>query len=163
MVEAEDMGMPSTTFFSLSIPALLALCAGQPAVAEESGSFELVESHVHDFTRLEHAGRTSTAGPLEGTATVVKSSSGLFADGGNRRPGRLADRRPRRQVCRRHQRVSVHDELPSRPVAGLAGNLSLAKAVTGRIDLIGVSSHKIFGPVGEDRPSSGPLRDRHQG
>ena len=76
--------MLATTFF-LSIAALLALCAGQPAGAEESGSVELLESYVHDYTTLEHAGRTVTAGPLEGTATVIKSSGALFAEGGSLR------------------------------------------------------------------------------
>lgn len=76
------MHMPATTFFLL-IAALLALCAGQPAGAEESGSFEIVENYVHDYTTLEHAGRTITAGPVEGTATVLKSSGAPFAEGGN--------------------------------------------------------------------------------
>ena len=77
------MNIPSITLFCLSIAALLVLCAGQPAAAEESGSFELVESYVHDYTTLEHAGRTITAGPLEGTATVLKSRDAPFAEGGN--------------------------------------------------------------------------------
>ena len=34
-------------------------------------------------TKLEHAGRLITAGPLKGTATVIKSSGGPFAEGGN--------------------------------------------------------------------------------
>ncbi len=71
------------TLFSLLSAALLALYAGQPAVAQQSGSFELVETHVHDYTTLEHAGRTITAGSLEGAATVVRSSGGPFAEGGN--------------------------------------------------------------------------------
>ena len=74
------MNMPSTALFSL---LMAAVCAGSSAVAQESGSFELVENYVHDYTTLEHAGRTITAGPLEGTATVVKSSGGPFTEGGN--------------------------------------------------------------------------------
>lgn len=55
------------------------------ATAGESGSFELLNSFVHDYTVLEHAGETITGGPLQGTATVIESSGGPFADGANYR------------------------------------------------------------------------------
>ena len=42
------------------------------AVAEESGSFELLNSFVHDYTVLEHAGEFITGGPPDGTATVIE-------------------------------------------------------------------------------------------
>lgn len=77
------MNMPSAALFSLLIVALSSLCAGPPAVARESGRFELVEKYAQDYTTLEHAGGRSPQGPLEGTATVVKSSGGPFAEGGN--------------------------------------------------------------------------------
>lgn len=77
------MHMPSATLLSLLTAAVLVLCAGQPATAEESGSFELLENYVHDYTTLEHAGRTITAGPVEGTATVIKSSGAPFTEGGH--------------------------------------------------------------------------------
>ena len=68
------------------IPAVLAvaagvMCAAQAVVAGESGSFAFIESAVHDYTTLEHAGHTVTVGPLRGTATVAESSGGLFAEG----------------------------------------------------------------------------------
>ena len=59
-------------------------CAG-PLAAGESGSFTFIESTVHDYTVLEFAGQTITGGPLEGTGTVVGSSGGPFAEGGNYR------------------------------------------------------------------------------
>ena len=55
------------------------------AVAEESGSFELLNSFVHDYTVLEHAGEFITGGPLDGTATVIEGGGGPFADGANYR------------------------------------------------------------------------------
>ena len=55
------------------------------ATAGESGSFELLNSFVRDYTVLEHAGETVTGGPLQGTATVIESSGGPFADGANYR------------------------------------------------------------------------------
>ena len=69
----------------LPIAALLAVCAAQTAFAEESGTFELIAATVHDYTTLEHAGRTITAGPLEGTASVVATSGGPFSDGADYR------------------------------------------------------------------------------
>lgn len=64
-------------------------CAG-PLAADESGSFSIIESAIHDYTVLEFAGQTITGGPLEGTATVVESSGGPFAEGGNFRATCLA-------------------------------------------------------------------------
>ena len=57
------------------------ICAAQIAVAGESGSFDLMESYVHDYTVMEHAGTTITSGPLRGTATIVRSSASPFAQG----------------------------------------------------------------------------------
>ena len=48
--------------------------------------------------------------------------------------GRSADRGRHGPVCRRHRRVSLHDKLPSGPVASLAGNMRLAKAVIQRAE-----------------------------
>lgn len=69
----------------LPAAALFALCAGQTAAAGESGSFELISTQIHDYTTLKHAGRTVTAGPLKGVASVVTTSGGPFADGANYR------------------------------------------------------------------------------
>ena len=57
------------------------VCAAQVAVAGESGSFDLLESYVHDYTVMEHRGTTITGGPLHGTATIVRSGGGPFAQG----------------------------------------------------------------------------------
>ena len=57
------------------------VCAAQVAVAGESGSFDVIESAVHDYTVMEHAGTTITSGPLHGTTTVLNSSGGPFAEG----------------------------------------------------------------------------------
>lgn len=70
------------TFARLAAAALLAVAGAQAAWAGGSGSFRLLESAVHDYTTMQHAGRTITAGPLRGTATVVDSSGGPFAEGG---------------------------------------------------------------------------------
>jgi len=69
----------------LPIAALLVVCAAQTAFAEESGTYELIASEVHDYTTLEHAGRTITGGPLEGTASIVATSGGPFTDGADYR------------------------------------------------------------------------------
>ncbi len=55
------------------------------ATADESGSFKLLNSFMRDYTVLEHAGETITAGSLQGTATVIGGSGGPFADGANYR------------------------------------------------------------------------------
>ena len=71
---------------TMSIAVTFAVCmafALPGAFAEESGSFELVEIHLHDFTTLEHAGQTITTGPLHGIATIVESSGAPFAEGAN--------------------------------------------------------------------------------
>ena len=69
--------------------AVLAFAAGAacaaPLAAGESGGFKLFTGAVHDYTVLEHAGRTITGGPLEGTAAVVETSGGPFAEGANYR------------------------------------------------------------------------------
>ena len=53
------------------------------ALAGESGSFDLIESHLHDYTTLEHPGQTVIGGPLRGTATILKSSGSPFAEDTN--------------------------------------------------------------------------------
>lgn len=55
------------------------------AMADESGSFELLNSFTYDYTVLEHAGGIITGGPLDGTATVIEGGGGPFADGANYR------------------------------------------------------------------------------
>ena len=70
------------------IAALLAaagLAAAGPAAAGESGSFTFIESAVHGYTTLDHGGHTVTAGPLQGTGSVVSSSGGPFAAGSHYR------------------------------------------------------------------------------
>ena len=69
------------------IAALLAAAGlvASPAAAGESGSFTFIESAVHGYTVLDHAGQTVTAGPLQGTGSVVASSGGPFAQGSHYR------------------------------------------------------------------------------
>lgn len=67
----------------LAAAALLVVSGAETASAGGSGSFRLLESAVHDYTAMKHAGRTVTAGPLRGTATIVDSSGGPFAEGGH--------------------------------------------------------------------------------
>ncbi len=51
------------------------------ADAQESGSFRILQSYVQDYTTIEHAGGTVTAGTLVGTSTVTESSGPPFAEG----------------------------------------------------------------------------------
>ena len=64
---------------------VLAIVAGflgaAPVVADEKGSFNVIRSYVRDYATLEHAAGTITAGPLEGTASVIGSSGGPFVEG----------------------------------------------------------------------------------
>ena len=77
------------TILSKKIVAVVAAVAGVAwagsPTADESGSFDFIESTVHDYTVLEFAGQTITGGPLEGTGTIARSSGGPFAEGGNYR------------------------------------------------------------------------------
>ena len=75
--------MTSGRIAGLVVAALCVVCSAQTAGAGESGSFELLETHVHDYTTLEHAGQTITGGSLRGTGTIIESSGGLFANGEN--------------------------------------------------------------------------------
>ncbi len=61
--------------------ALLAAClpASPGFAADASGRFSMVEMGTHDYTSMEHAGKTVTVGALRGAATVIESSGGLFA------------------------------------------------------------------------------------
>ena len=78
-----------TTSFRRTVAAFIAVSAvtwsADPATADDSGSFRLLNSFVRDYTVLEHAGGTVTGGPLQGTATVIGSGSGPFADGAHYR------------------------------------------------------------------------------
>ncbi len=69
----------------LPAAALFAVWAQQTAFAGDSGSFELIAIQIHDYTTLEHAGRTVTAGPLQGAASIVATSGAPFCDGTNYR------------------------------------------------------------------------------
>ena len=79
------MTMPFRGIAATFIIASSVMWSADPATADESGSFKLLSSFVRDYTVLEHAGATITAGPLQGTATVIESSGGPFADSANYR------------------------------------------------------------------------------
>ena len=74
---------------SAQVVAVLAFASSvacvAPLAAGESGEFAFLESVVHDYTVLEHAGQTITGGPLEGTGVVVESSGAPFAEGASYR------------------------------------------------------------------------------
>ena len=61
--------------------AAAAVCAAQPAAAEESGDFAALGSFVHDYTELEHGDGAFFGGVAEGTNTVTESSGAPFAPG----------------------------------------------------------------------------------
>ena len=49
--------------------------------AQESGSFSLLQSYVHEYTTIEHAGGNVTGGSVVGTSTVLASSGAPFVEG----------------------------------------------------------------------------------
>ncbi len=77
------MKIRCSRFLPAFVGALCIVFAVQAAAAGENGSFELLETHVHDYTTLKHAGREITGGSLRGTGTIIESSGGLFAKGEN--------------------------------------------------------------------------------
>jgi hypothetical protein len=62
--------------------ASMSLLAAVTAFAE-SGSYESVGSFASNYTKLEFAGQTITGGALQGAATIVRSSGGIFVEGAN--------------------------------------------------------------------------------
>ena len=78
------MQIPARRVVAVLVFAAGAACAA-PLAAGESGSFKLYTSAVHDYTVMKHAGRTITGGPLEGTAAIVETSGGPFAEGASYR------------------------------------------------------------------------------
>ena len=75
------MKMPARvcTAFAFAVPALL----GAQTVRADSGAYEMLYSFVTNYAKLEQPGRTITAGSINGTQTVLKSSGGPFAEGSN--------------------------------------------------------------------------------
>ena len=49
--------------------------------ADDGGSFSVIRSYVRDYSTLEHAVGTVSAGTLEGTATILASSGEPFTEG----------------------------------------------------------------------------------
>lgn len=68
-------------FAGILLAMTISACLVCVAEAAESGRFRLIENHRHEFTVMDHAGAKVTAGPMHGTATVVRSSGGLFEEG----------------------------------------------------------------------------------
>ncbi len=68
-------------FVGIVLALMILACFAHVAETAESGSFRLIENHRHEFSVMEHADAKVTAGPMHGTATVVKSSGGLFEEG----------------------------------------------------------------------------------
>ena len=65
---------------SLAFAAATFVCRAGSAAAEESGSFRMLMSGVHDYTTIDHAGAKVSGGSLTGTAALVRSSGGAFAE-----------------------------------------------------------------------------------
>ena len=57
------------------------LCAAHPAAAGESGSVRLIRTYVQDYTTVDHADGSFTAGTLKGAVTILRSSGGPFVEG----------------------------------------------------------------------------------
>ena len=79
------MSMAFTGIAAAAVTLLCAVYAPPVALAGESGSFDLIEVHLQDYTKLELPGRTVTGGPLDGTATILESSGVPFPEGANYR------------------------------------------------------------------------------
>ena len=61
--------------------AMTVLLAGTPFALAEEGSFRLLASYIRDYTTIDHAAGSVTAGNLTGTATVLQSSGEPFVEG----------------------------------------------------------------------------------
>ena len=61
------------------------LCAACPAAAGESGSVRFIRTYVQDYTTIDHADGSVTAGTLKGAVTVLQSSGGPFVEGAHDR------------------------------------------------------------------------------
>ena len=57
------------------------LCAAHPAAAGESGSVRFIRTYVQDYTTIDHADGSFTAGTLKGVVTILQSSGGPFVEG----------------------------------------------------------------------------------
>ena len=77
---AHEMTISFRRIVTVFIAASAVTWSAGAATAGESGSFTLLNSFVHDYTVLEHAGETVAGGPLQGTATVIESSGSPFAE-----------------------------------------------------------------------------------
>ena len=66
------------------LAAMMMTVMAQAAMADESGTFRSLRSYHHDYTTIDHGGRTFTGGMITGTGTVIESSGGPFMEGSNR-------------------------------------------------------------------------------
>ena len=64
--------------------AFLAVALSMVFVAQgasaESGTYDSINSFVSNYVSFEHANQTIIGGPVQGTATTVKSSGGPFVE-----------------------------------------------------------------------------------
>ena len=65
----------------LWLTAALLLAPAAPVLAQSTGEFSMVLSSTYDYTNLQQGDTAFTAGSLQGSATVTKSSGPLFEDG----------------------------------------------------------------------------------
>ena len=73
---ARSIGMAAAAMASAGL-----LFVAQAAMAEEGGSVRLSHSLVADYTSMDHAGATVTAGSTTGASTVLQSSGAPFVEG----------------------------------------------------------------------------------
>lgn len=73
------------TIAAALVAAGVITCAAHAAGAEESGSFRLVRTYVHDYVTIDQGAVTYTGGRLEGAVTILASSGGLFVEGTHER------------------------------------------------------------------------------
>ena len=69
---------------SVAAAAVLVLAA-HTAVADESGTFQMLRSYQHSYITVDHGSRSFTGGILRGTNTITSSSGGPFVEGAHSR------------------------------------------------------------------------------
>ena len=69
---------------SVAAAAVLVLAA-HTAVADESGTFQMLRSYQHSYITVDHGSHSFTGGILRGTNTITSSSGGPFVEGAHSR------------------------------------------------------------------------------
>ena len=69
---------------SVAAAAVLVLAA-HTAVADESGTYQMLRSYQHSYITVDHGSHSFTGGILRGTNTITSSSGGPFVEGAHSR------------------------------------------------------------------------------